>query len=35
MSETDLTAAESNATYEEIRKYVAEHKEGMKALKAF
>ena len=26
----DLTAAESKATYEEIKKYVAEHNDGMK-----
>ena len=26
----DLTAAESKATYEEIKKYVAEHNNGMK-----
>ena len=30
MDETDLTAAESKATYEEIKKYVAEHNDGMK-----
>ena len=30
MDEMDLTAAESKATYEEIKKYVAEHNEGMK-----
>ena len=30
MDELDLTAAESKATYEEIRKYVAEHYDGMK-----
>ena len=30
MDEMDLTAAESKATYEEIKKYVAEHYEGMK-----
>ena len=30
MDELDLTAAESKATYEEIKKYVAEHNEGMK-----
>ena len=28
--EMDLTAAESKATYEEIKKYVAEHNDGMK-----
>ena len=26
----DLTAAESKATYEEIKKYVSEHNDGMK-----
>ncbi len=30
MDEMDLTAAESKATYEEIKSYVAEHNEGMK-----
>ena len=30
MDELDLTAAESEATYEEIKKYVAEHNDGMK-----
>ena len=30
MDEMDLTAAESMATYEEIKKYVAEHNDGMK-----
>lgn len=30
MDEMDLTAAESKATYEEIKKYVAEHYNGMK-----
>ena len=30
MDEMDLTAAESKATYEEIKKYVAEHYDGMK-----
>lgn len=30
MDELDLTAAESKATYEEIKKYVAEHNAGMK-----
>ena len=30
MDEMDLTAAESKATYEEIKKYVAEHYERMK-----
>ncbi len=30
MDELDLTAAESKATYEEIKKYVAEHNDGMK-----
>ena len=30
MEELDLTAAESKATYEEIKKYVAEHNDGMK-----
>ena len=28
--EMDLTAAESKATYAEIKKYVAEHNDGMK-----
>ena len=30
MDEIDLTAAESKATYEEIKKYVAEYNDGMK-----
>ena len=30
IDEMDLTAAESKATYEEIKKYVAEHYDGMK-----
>ena len=30
MDEMDLTAAESKATYEEMKKYVAEHNDGMK-----
>ena len=30
MDEMNLTAAESKATYEEIKKYVAEHNDGMK-----
>ena len=30
MDEMDLTAAESKATYEEIKKYVEEHNDGMK-----
>ena len=30
MDEMDLTVAESKATYEEIKKYVAEHNDGMK-----
>ena len=30
MDEMDFTAAESKATYEEIKKYVAEHNDGMK-----
>ena len=30
IDELDLTAAESKATYEEIKKYVAEHNDGMK-----
>ena len=30
MDELDLTSAESKATYEEIKSYVAEHNEGMK-----
>ena len=30
MDEMDLTAAESKATYEEIKKYVAGHNDGMK-----
>ena len=30
MDEMDLTAAESKATYEEIKKDVAEHNDGMK-----
>ena len=30
LDEVDLTAAESKATYEEIKKYVAEHNDGMK-----
>ena len=32
MDELDLTSAESKATYEEIKKYVAEHNDGMKVL---
>ena len=31
MDELDITSAESKATYEEIKKYVAEHNDGMKA----
>lgn len=30
MDELDLTSAESKATYEEIKAYVAEHNDGMK-----
>ena len=30
MDEMDVTSAESKATYEEIKKYVAEHNDGMK-----
>ena len=30
MDEMDLTAAESKATYEEIKSYVAKHNDGMK-----
>ena len=30
MDELDITSAESQATYEEIEKYVAEHYDGMK-----
>ena len=30
MDEMDITSAESKATYEELKKYVAEHNEGMK-----
>ncbi len=30
MDELDLTVAESKATYEEIKSYVAEHNDGMK-----
>ena len=30
LDELDLTSAESKATYEQIKKYVAEHNEGMK-----
>lgn len=30
MDEMDLTAAESKATYEKIKKYVVEHNDGMK-----
>lgn len=30
MDELDLTAAESKATYEEIKRYVAEHNDRMK-----
>lgn len=29
MDEMDLTSAESKATYEEIKAYVAEHNDGM------
>ena len=31
MDEMDIASAESKATYEEIKKYVAEHNDGMKA----
>jgi 23S rRNA (uracil1939-C5)-methyltransferase len=31
MDEMDITSAENKATYEEIKKYVAEHNDGMKA----
>ena len=30
IDELDITSAESKATYEEIKSYVAEHNEGMK-----
>ena len=30
MDKMDLTATESKATYEEIKKYVAKHNDGMK-----
>lgn len=30
MDELDVTSAESKATYEEIKAYVAEHNDGMK-----
>jgi 23S rRNA (uracil1939-C5)-methyltransferase len=30
IDEMDLTSTESKATYEEIKKYVAEHNDGMK-----
>ena len=30
MDEMDITSAESKATYEDIKKYVAEHNDGMK-----
>ena len=30
MDEMDITSAESKATYEELKKYVAEHNDGMK-----
>ena len=30
MDEMDITSAESKATYEKIKKYVAEHNDGMK-----
>ena len=30
IDELDLTAAESKATYEEIKSYMAEHNAGMK-----
>ena len=30
MDELDVTSAESKATYEEIKSYVAEHNDGMK-----
>ena len=33
MDGLDLTSAESKATYEEIKKYVAEHNDGMKVSK--
>ena len=29
MDEMDITSAESKATYEEIKKYVAEHNDGI------
>ena len=32
MDEMDLTSAESKATYEEIKAYVAEHNGGMKVI---
>ena len=34
MDEMDLTAAESRATYETIKKYVAEHNDGMKSIES-
>lgn len=30
LDELDLTSAETKATYEEIKKYVTEHNDGMK-----
>ena len=30
LDDMDITSAETKATYEEIKKYVAEHNEGMK-----
>ena len=32
MDEMDLTAAESKATYEEIKKYVSEHNDGIEGI---
>ena len=35
MDELDLTSAESKATYEEIKAYVAEHNDGMKVFNLY
>ena len=35
MDELDVTSAESKATYEEIKSYVAEHNDGMKVSKLY
>lgn len=35
MDELDVTLAESKATYAEIKKYVAEHNDGMKVFNLY